>query len=314
MSPVYVPIRQSLVVEEPAGHFSFLDLCSPGQKNMAAEDIPKGEVLSVQAPSLGDPRFLALSPRQQLMVVEAADGLRRTNVPKERAVERTVPSVRYAHPDLLHACTVRSVVSGCTPVRRSETATDWVEPLAAHTLVLPRSDRWNQAVTTALLGDWCAPLLTEGFLPATALGALKAEARSLHRQLVPIWRRRTRHGRVLSLDADLGGLSLYDLVAADIDLLTHTTGGVFEDDRLNAVLRGLNEAERLTVLAYAEGDRTTWTEASAVTGAADPEAFGERVRRKAKRLAAEQRRRMAQTQVGISQESLPVGLEPETDR
>ncbi|MER5720382.1 hypothetical protein [Streptomyces sp. NPDC002132] len=58
-----------------------------------------------------------------------------------------------------------------------------------------------------------------------------------------IWRRRTRHGRVLSLDADLGGLSLYDLVAADIDLLTHTTGGIFDDARLNAVLR-TREAER----------------------------------------------------------------------
>lgn len=35
--------------------------------------------------------------------------------------------------------------------------------------------------------------------------------------LQPLWRRRTRHGRVLSLDAALGdGLSLHDLIAADI--------------------------------------------------------------------------------------------------
>ncbi|MFD9465438.1 hypothetical protein [Streptomyces sp. NPDC060027] len=154
-----------------------------------------GEALTVQAPSLGDPACLALSPGQEVMVVEAADGLRRSIVPKERAVERSVPSVRYAHAELMHACTVRSVVSGSMPVRRSEIATDWVEPLAAHSLVLPRSDRWNQALTTALLGDWCAPLLTDGFLPATALSPLKAEARTLHRQLVPIWRRRTQHGR-----------------------------------------------------------------------------------------------------------------------
>lgn len=38
------------------------------------------------------------------------------------------------------------------------------------------------------------------------------------------------------------------------------------------------------VLTYAEGEGTTWTEAA--TGAADPEAFGERVRRKDKRQAA----------------------------
>ncbi|WP_333738217.1 hypothetical protein [Streptomyces sp. IBSBF 2806] len=169
-----------------------------------------------------------------------------------------------------------------------------MDNLATKVLTLPRSERWREAISTALLGDWSDPLLRTGQLPATALGVLKADARAIHRELMPIWRRRTRHGRVLSLDADLGGLSLHDLVAAGIDLLTHTTGGVFEDERLNIVLRGLNDAERLTLLAYAEGDGTTWTEAAAVTGAADPEAFGERVRRKAKRLATEQARRAAQ--------------------
>ncbi|GAA5032442.1 hypothetical protein GCM10023335_74920 [Streptomyces siamensis] len=85
---------------------------------------------------------------------------------------------------------------------------------------------------------------------------MRAKARTLHRQLVPVWRRRTRHGRVLSLDAQLGEeLSLYDLIAADVDLLAHTTGGVFEDEGLNTVLRGLNPAEREVVFAYAEGDR-----------------------------------------------------------
>ncbi|MFG3517674.1 hypothetical protein [Streptomyces bobili] len=320
MSPVYIPISQALVIEGPDGDVSFLELTSSGEKSTAAGGMPTGDVLTVQAPSLGDPRLLSLFPGQELMVVEAADGLRRTSVPRERAVERTVPSVRYGHPDLLHACTVRSVVSGCTPVRRSETATDWVEPLAAHTLVLPRSDRWNQALSTALLGDWCAPLLTDGLLPVTALGALKAEARTLHRQLVPIWRRRTRHGRVLSLDADLGdGLSLHDLVATDVDLLTHTPGGVFEDERLDRVLHALLPDEQRVVLAYAEGEGITWTEAAAVAGAADPEAFGERVRRKAKRQAAEQHRRSVlrqpQTpQVRVFQDSLPVGPFPGAER
>ncbi|KUN75399.1 hypothetical protein [Streptomyces griseoruber] len=148
---------------------------------------------------------------------------------------------------------------------------------------------------TALLGDWCAALWSgNGILLSPALDVLKAEARTVHRQLVPIWRRRTRHGRVLSLDADLGGLSLYDLVVADVDLLAHTTGGVYVDERLNAVLRGLDPTECAVVFAYAEGEGTTWTEAAAQAGAASPEAFGERVRRKVRRLANEQRRRAAQ--------------------
>ncbi|WAZ26578.1 hypothetical protein STRCI_008172 [Streptomyces cinnabarinus] len=112
---------------------------------------------------------------------------------------------------------------------------------------------------------------------------------------MPVWRRRTRAGRVLSLDAGLGnGLSLHDLVAADLDLLTRTADGVFDDERLNTVLRGLAPAERAVVFAYAEGEGTTWAEAATTIGSNDPDALGERVRRKAKRLAAEQRRRIGQ--------------------
>ncbi|GGN45289.1 hypothetical protein GCM10011578_097090 [Streptomyces fuscichromogenes] len=168
---------------------------------------------------------------------------------------------------------------------------DLAELVAARALLLPRSQRWTKAVESALIGTWSDPLWDTGFLPLSALGALRAEARSAHRELVPIWRRRTRHGRVLSLDADLGGLSLHDLVVADMNLLSRTAGGVFEDERLNAVLRALTSSERAVVFAYAEGEGSTWTEAASVAGATDPKAFGESVRRKVKRLAAEQRRR-----------------------
>ncbi|MFK0055196.1 hypothetical protein ACIQSN_23435 [Streptomyces sp. NPDC091025] len=170
-----------------------------------------------------------------------------------------------------------------------------LDGLAAQALVLPRSGRWREALETALLGGWNQALWDTGRLPVTALGALRAEARVLHRQLVPLWRRRTRHGRVLSLDAALGdGLSLHDLIASDVDFLAHTVGGVFEDERLNRLLRGLDPAERAVVVAYAEGEGTTWAEAATSAGIADPDAFGERVRRKCKRLAAEQARRARQ--------------------
>ncbi|MER6563448.1 hypothetical protein ABT300_38140 [Streptomyces sp. NPDC001027] len=185
-----------------------------------------------------------------------------------------------------------------------------LDRFGARVLLLPRSERWREAVSTALLGSWCGDSLKVpgDKLPPTVLGVLKAEARALHRQSIPLWRRRTRHGRVLSLDADLGsGLSLYDLVAAEVDLLAHTSGGVFEDDRLNRVLHGLKQAERLVALAYAEGEGATWAEAAAAAAATHPEVFsgatyatdsealGERVRRKVKRLGAEQVRRACQS-------------------
>lgn len=165
--------------------------------------------------------------------------------------------------------------------------------LCQGTLILPRNARWAEAVETALLGPWSKSLWsTDGFLPVTAVSTLRTEARAVHRQLGPVWRRGTRHGRVLSLDAALGdGLSLYDLVVSEVDYLAHTAGGVFEDDRLNRVLRGLTPVERAVVFAYAEGEGTTWSEAAAHAAATDPDAFGERVRRKTRRLAAEQHRR-----------------------
>ncbi|MFG3295232.1 hypothetical protein ACGF3G_41335 [Streptomyces sp. NPDC048179] len=51
------------------------------------------------------------------------------------------------------------------------------------------------------------------------------------------------------------------------------------------MLRGLDPAEQRVVVAYAEGDGAAWTEAASAAGAADPEGFGERGRRNAKRLA-----------------------------
>ncbi|WP_055631350.1 hypothetical protein [Streptomyces griseoruber] len=264
--------------------------------NPAANPEPSRDVLvAIPGRRLGDePGFVTVTP----------DGVQlrdRAWVGKHYAPS---PSGRYTvmpdePPGLVQTLLIRALANGSTtrstgrplsPVQQSVA----VDHVAAKVLVLRRSERWREALSTALVGPWCDPLWQTGHLTATALGALKAEARAVHRQLVPVWRHGTRAGRVLSLDADLGGLSLYDLVAPDVDLLARATGGVFVDGRLNAVLRGLAPAERAVVLAYAEGEGTTWTEAAAHTGAAGPEAFGERVRRKAKRLADEQRRRAAQ--------------------
>ncbi|MEU9413636.1 hypothetical protein AB0E08_49210 [Streptomyces sp. NPDC048281] len=238
------------------------------------------------------------------MAIETSDGIRlmsddelsRHYCTSLEALRDPVPMGRTEPPpDVVFALTARGGVLGNRPLPPGERDAA-VDSFATRSLVVPRSERWREAVSTALIGPWCDPLWESGHLPHSALGALKAEARVLHRQLVPVWRRGTRHGRVLSLDADLGGLSLYDLVAADVDHLTHTAGGVYEDERLNTVLGGLDPAERRVVFAYAEGDGATWAQAAAAAGAAKPEAFGDRVRRKAKRLAdkqawrAEQRR------------------------
>jgi hypothetical protein len=64
------------------------------------------------------------------------------------------------------------------------------------------------------------------------------------------------------------------------------------------------------VIAYARGEGTTRVEAASAAGATDPEAFGERIRRKTKRLAAEQHRRTAQRRPGPPE--IRPGLTPRT--
>ncbi|MET9459948.1 hypothetical protein ABZY05_33500 [Streptomyces canus] len=215
----------------------------------------------------------------------------------------------YSRPALVEALNCQSVANGWVAnIAGSKMLPNMgttIDDFGARVLTLPRSKRWREALSFALTGDWSAALVETGSLADTALGLLKAEARAVHRQLVPLWQRRTRHGRVLSLDADLGGLSLHDVIAADADQLARTTGGVFEDERLNRVLRGLNPDERATVYAYVEGEGITWAEAAATAGSADPDAFGERVRRKIKRLGAEQHRRAEQRRQGRGRHDRP---------
>ncbi|MET7575180.1 hypothetical protein ABZT04_43000 [Streptomyces sp. NPDC005492] len=218
----------------------------------------------------------------------------------ERVFEAVDDGVRLVQPDQMWEMAKRHKPVSGTPddLLAAVAARHWQgngEGSLLNRLVLPDSQRWRDALSTALIGPWASSLDCTSYLPCAALSVLRAEVRTLHRQLGPIWRRRTRHGPVLSLDACLGdGLSLHDLIAANGGCAELPTGKVFDDERLNTVIGALAPAERAVVIAYAKGEGTTWTEAAAATGAADPEAFGERVRRKAKRLATEQKRRLAQ--------------------
>ncbi|MET9459949.1 hypothetical protein ABZY05_33505 [Streptomyces canus] len=232
-------------------------------------------------------------PSSQVLVVVAIaveDGVRLAGRPPARLGGKR----HYPESDLGRSLYLRAKIGEVIEPQAGVTERALMDEFASKVLVVPSSPQWREAMSTALLGDWSDPLVQTGHLSDSAVGALRAEARSLHKDLTPLWRRGTRYGRVLSLDAKMGdGLSLYELVAADVDLLARVTGGVAEDERLNRVLRRLSPTERATVFTYAERGGITWAEAAAAAGAADPDAFGERIRRKIKRLAAEQARRTA---------------------
>ncbi|WP_150472002.1 hypothetical protein [Streptomyces galilaeus] len=168
---------------------------------------------------------------------------------------------------------------------------EWVTSLATPT--------WHEAVTSALMRDDVDDL--------SQPDQFRRLVRVERRQWTPEWRKQTRHGRVLALDAMVGdGLSLRDLavVAADVDVPELATGSEFEDERLATIMGSLNPVERQVVVAYAVAGGGTWTEAAEASGALEPEVLGERVRRKVKRLAAEHQRRAALATRPVSPEGL----------
>jgi len=179
------------------------------------------------------------------------------------------------------------------------TSTEPLDDLVADDLLLPIGPCWREAACTAVL-EWgvgdADEITIDGPVALDVQGGLswlRGKTRSVHRQLTPLWQRKAGHRRVLLLDTPLGsnGLTLHDLVAGSPAPEEAALGTVPDDPRLAAVLNSLDPQERRVALAFAHWQPNSWAEAAALTGAADPVAYGERVRRKLKRLGAEHKRR-----------------------
>jgi hypothetical protein len=171
-----------------------------------------------------------------------------------------------------------------------------------------RGEHWQEAFGVALIEDWQVPRWA---LPGRHLCNLLTEARLAHQQLTPLWRRRVRGKRVLLLDTPLGdGATLYDLVPdAATDYFQDLTDLEFEETRLTTVLNGLDPRELKVARAFAYHGTASWAEAAACAGEPNPEAFGERVRRKLKRLSKEASRRRAQQRTCACNPWLPTPKE-----
>ncbi|WP_159074318.1 hypothetical protein [Streptomyces dioscori] len=172
-----------------------------------------------------------------------------------------------------------------------------VEPvadLASLVLGLHHSKQWTEALSTALLGSWTEPLLSDTGNSRSAMKRLKTEARIIHSQLTPLWRHETSGSRLLLLDAPMGKYtSLYDLVAVGSDGEPTSFYDGPDDARLGALLRALQPEERVVMLARACPGVASWEEAALLAGATDPVAMGKRVRRKVDRLRTRQKARAA---------------------
>ncbi|MFJ9692674.1 hypothetical protein [Kitasatospora sp. NPDC101183] len=159
-------------------------------------------------------------------------------------------------------------------------------------LRLGTDEQWQEAVSTALLSGWADSLQTDGTLTPTAVLLLRKEAQAIHRQLTPLWKRRTYgNKRVIPLETPVyNGATLRDLLA-DRNLPDGPLFDEIHDRRLVAVLAMLAPAEQDVFLAFGLPDVTTWAGAADAAGSVQPDKDGEKARRKVHRIVAELRRR-----------------------
>jgi hypothetical protein len=153
-----------------------------------------------------------------------------------------------------------------------------------------------EAVSAALLEEgWDASVPDA---PDCLLTDLRRRTARQTRVLRPIWETQLNRRAIGMLDqpvitgngtfltiADLvpGGQATEDLVLAD----------EWGEQRLCRLLGRLKPDELQVTNIYAQRSELTWADAARIAGAADPAAVGERVRRKLKRLGAEDKRRLA---------------------
>ncbi|MGW3496676.1 hypothetical protein [Streptomyces sp. NPDC001020] len=142
----------------------------------------------------------------------------------------------------------------------------------------------------ALLGNWVDVLGRGKSTDRYVLDVLERHARAEHQALQPLWERRTRGRRTVLLSHPVStNLTVQDLLAEHRTPESEVLGEL-ADSRLLAVLRGLEFDENALAMAW-EATNDTWHEAALSAGL--PAGYGERVRRKLKRLSKRYEERRA---------------------
>ncbi|MFF9483211.1 hypothetical protein [Streptomyces sp. NPDC014733] len=141
----------------------------------------------------------------------------------------------------------------------------------------------------ALLGDWVEALGQRLSGDAEIMELLHWHTEREHRCLQPLWERKSGGRTVRLLEAPVSSeVSVRDVVSDDRRPENGLLHGEVDEGRVLAVLAELTPTERAVAMAYG-AQRVTWAQAAALSGADDPDAFGNRVRRKLRRLGLRHR-------------------------
>ncbi|MGV9422775.1 hypothetical protein ACWDO7_00635 [Streptomyces sp. NPDC003656] len=185
-------------------------------------------------------------------------------------------------PGLLAALTAREAAIDGRDRAVDDFAVAWLGMPPKH------APQWREAVSTALLTDWAEALRQPHTADDSVLRLLKRETLAEHRRLQPLWERKTAGHRWQSLDKPIGtGVTLGDLVVDGSSAEDAVLRSLLSDGHVAAVLRQLHADETCVAQEWAESGET-WRQAAVAAGL--PAAYGERVRRKLKRLGRDARR------------------------
>ncbi|MEU6665643.1 hypothetical protein [Streptomyces sp. NPDC046727] len=143
----------------------------------------------------------------------------------------------------------------------------------------------------------------------SVLRLLKRETLTEHRRLQPLWERKAAGHRLQLLDKPIGtGAALGDLVTDGTSAEDVALRSLLSDGRVAAVLQQLHADETCVAQEWAESGET-WRQA--VLAAGLPAAYGERVRRKLKRLGRKDSHFAAQTPRTGGHKGTAAGLAPD---
>ncbi|MFJ8969991.1 hypothetical protein ACIRJ3_37695 [Streptomyces anulatus] len=187
--------------------------------------------------------------------------------------------------------TTREAVMAALVARNAciEGDTAAVDEFSRTWLHLGHPQAWREAVEMALLGDWVGALGRHLRRDAEIMELLHRHTQREHRSLQPLWERKSGGRTVRLLEAPVAsGVSLRDVIADGGRPEDGLLRGEMEDPRVLAVLADLAPSEKAVAMAYST-QRMTWSQAAALGGAGDPDAFGNRVRRKLRRLGLRHR-------------------------
>ncbi|MFD3572765.1 hypothetical protein [Streptomyces sp. NPDC058644] len=157
-------------------------------------------------------------------------------------------------------------------------------------LGITHPEKWRDAVEMALLGDWVTNLGRGILRDPAVVDLLRHHTQIEHRHLQPLWERKVNGRRTMLLSQPVGSDQVLQDLLTECRTPETELSRTEHDGRIAAVFRRLTQDEVTVAATWAEAPDISWHQAALTERL--PEAFGERVRRRLKRLGKQHTQRL----------------------